>query len=108
LRARGSIAPISRFSETVSVGKIWRPSATWPMPRLQTLCSAAGDVGAAKQDAAARRPEHAGDGADQRGLAGAVGADDGDDRAFGDLERHAVERLRVAVEHVEVPRPSAS
>ena len=45
---------------------------------------------------------HAGDGADERGLAGAVGADDGDDRALGDLERDAVERLRVAVEDIEV------
>ena len=62
----------------------------------------AGDIGAAEQDAAARRPQHAGDGADQRGLAGAVGADDGDDRALLDVERHAVERLRVAVEHIEV------
>ena len=62
----------------------------------------AGDVGAAELDAAARRAVHAGDGADQRGLAGAVRADDGDDRALGDLERHVVERLRVAVEHIEV------
>ena len=30
---------------TVRHGKTWRPSATWPMPRLQTRCdSAAGDV----------------------------------------------------------------
>ena len=50
----------------------------------------------------ARRPVHAGDGADERGLAGAVRADDGDDRPFGDLERHVVERLRVAVEDIEV------
>ena len=62
----------------------------------------AGDVGAAKHDAAARRRLHAGDGADQRGLAGAIGADDGDDLALRDLERHAVERLRVAIEQVEV------
>jgi hypothetical protein len=34
-RARGSIAPISRFSSTVRLGNTWRPSATWPMPRLQ-------------------------------------------------------------------------
>ena len=47
-------------------------------------------------------PMHPGDGADQRGLARAVGADDGDDLALGDLERDAVERLRVAVEEVEI------
>ena len=51
----------------------------------------AGDVGAAQHDAAARRPVHAGDGADQRGLAGAVGADDGDDRA---LRRRRARRRR--------------
>ena len=45
---------------------------------------------------------HSGDRADQRGLAGAVGADDGDDRALLDVERNAVERLDVAVEHIEV------
>ena len=73
------------------------------MPRLQTRwLGQPRDVGAAKHDAAARRPVHAGDGADERGLAGAVGADDGDDRALVDLERDVVERLRVAVEHVEV------
>ena len=37
-RARGSIAPICRFSSTVRVGNTWRPSATWPMPRLQISC----------------------------------------------------------------------
>ncbi len=37
-RARGSSAPISRFSSTLSVGNTWRPSATWPMPRLQIWC----------------------------------------------------------------------
>ena len=51
---------------------------------------------------------HAGDGADERGLAGAVGADDGDDRALVDVERHVVERLRVAVEDDRGSRPRAS
>ena len=60
------------------------------------------DVAAAKHDAPARRAVHARDGADERGLAGAVRADDGDDLAFRDLERDAIERLRVAVEHIEV------
>src|SRR4051794_32838150 len=43
-----------------------------------------------------------GDGADQRRLARAVRSDNSDDRAFLDLQRYAVERLRVAVKHVEV------
>ena len=35
-------------------------------------------------------------------LAGAVGADNRDDRALFDLERDAIERLRVAVKHIEI------
>src|SRR5262249_37896387 len=61
----------------------------------------AGDVLIAIKDAPAARPDHATDGADQRGLARSVGADDRHDRALVDLERDAVERLRVAIEHVE-------
>ena len=45
---------------------------------------------------------HAGDGADQRGLAGAVGADDGHDGSGLDGQRHPVKRLRVAVENADV------
>ena len=55
-----------------------------------------------QHDAALRRAQHAGDGADERGLAGAVGADDRDDRALRHFERHAVERADVAVGHFEV------
>jgi len=40
--------------------------------------------------------------ADERGLAGAVGADDGDDLALGHAERDAIERLRVAVVQIEI------
>ena len=100
-RARGSIAPISRFSSTVSVGNTWRPSATWPMPRSQTRCDGQPAM-STPRSGCGRARAHAGDGADQRGLAGAVGADDGDDLALRDLERDAVERLGVAVEEVEI------
>ena len=62
----------------------------------------AGNIGIAENNAAARLALHAGDGADERRLAGAVGADNGDDRALFDLKRHAVERLHVAVKHIEV------
>src|SRR6185437_6692456 len=62
----------------------------------------AGDLPTIEADRTAARPLHAEDGADERALAGAVGADDGDDLAFGDVERNAVERLRVAVEEVDV------
>src|SRR4051794_36371268 len=42
------------------------------------------------------------DGADERGLARPVRADNGRDRALLDVKRHAIERLRVAVKDVEV------
>src|SRR6185437_8354096 len=61
----------------------------------------AGDVLPGEANPSARRPVHPGDGADERGLAGAVRADDGDDLAVGDGKRNTVERLRVAVEEVE-------
>ena len=50
----------------------------------------------------ARAALDAGDGADQRGLAGAVRADDGDDLALADLEAHVVEGLGVAVIEIEI------
>ncbi len=43
----------------------------------------------------------AGDGAQQGRLAGAVGADERDDLAFVDGERHLAHRLQEAVAHVE-------
>ena len=60
------------------------------------------DLGIAERDASARGSVHAGDGADEGGLAGSVCADDGDDRPLSDLKRHVVERLRVAVKDIEV------
>jgi hypothetical protein len=60
------------------------------------------DLDIAERDASARRPVHAGDGADEGGLAGSVRPDDSNDRPLTDLERHVVERLRVAVKDIEV------
>ena len=61
-----------------------------------------GDVGVAEQDAAARRPIHAGNGANQCGLAGTVRTDDGNDIAGRNFERNRIERLRVAVKDIEI------
>ena len=81
------------------------------LPALRDLADAeiahamarqATDFGPAEADAAASRTMQAGDGLDQRGLAGAVGADDGDDRSRVDRERNAVERLGIAVEQIEL------
>jgi hypothetical protein len=63
------------------------------------------DIGIVKRDASARRAMHPGNSANERGLACAVRPDNGNDRSFVDLERHVVERLSVAVEHVEVLDP---
>ena len=46
------------------------------------MAGQAGDIGALEDDAPGGRAVHAGDGADQRGLSGAVGAHDRHDRAF--------------------------
>ena len=68
---------------------------------------AAAEVGAveadrARLDPAAVQPQGAGDGAQQRRLAGPVAAEDGDDLAVGDLHGHAAHRLDgAAVGHVE-------
>ena len=43
-RARGTRAPISRFSSTVSEGNTWRPSATCPIPRLQMSCDSSPSI----------------------------------------------------------------
>src|SRR6202165_5851789 len=58
----------------------------------------AADLGSAEPDAAASRTMHAGDGLDQRSLAGAIGAHDGGARSLVDRERNPGERLRVAGE----------
>ena len=49
------------------------------------------DVAAFEHDAPFVRLVEAGDHVEQRGLAGAVGADDRDDAALGDVDRHAVD-----------------
>ncbi len=103
LRARVITAPISRFSSTDHVGKDLPPLGDLADAEIaDAVARLAGDLFALEADRAARRAVHPGDGADQRGLAGAVRADDGDDLALGDLERDAVERLRVAVEEIEI------
>jgi hypothetical protein len=64
----------------------------------------AADVLALEAHAAPARLEDAGQHVDQRGLAGAVRADDGDEFALADRQAHAVERHVGAVELADVPR----
>jgi hypothetical protein len=61
-----------------------------------------GNVGPAQHDAAPGGMMHACNRADQRGLARAVRAHDRDDRTLLHLQRHAVQRLGVAVKDVDL------
>ena len=60
-----------------------------------------GHVHACEGGAALER-QHAHDGVQERGLAGAVGADDGDDLVVVDVERNRTHRLDLAVGHMGV------
>ena len=60
------------------------------------------NIGVAKHNTSVRLRQHSGKRADQSRLAGAIGADDRNDGAFLDFQRHRIERLNVAVEHIEV------
>ena len=62
------------------------PSAAISLGRLR------GDVAALERDAPGVRLVEARDHVEQRGLAGAVRADDGDDAALGDVDRYVVDR----------------
>src|SRR5690606_4507325 len=60
------------------------------------------DVLALERDGALARARVAADRHQQRGLAGAVGADQGDDLALVDLDRYAIERLDGAIVGMDV------
>src|SRR5512144_1988004 len=61
-----------------------------------------GYVGAPIKDPAPRGLVHPRYGADQRALAGTIGAHDRNDRTLFDLDRDIVERLRVSIIHIEI------
>ena len=85
-------APSRRFSSTVSSPITPRPSGTCAMPR-RTISSTgtADDVVSAQAHTPPPRSQQPRDGAQQRGLAGAVGPQDRGDATSADGERHAVE-----------------
>ena len=64
--------------------------------RLET-----GDVDPIELDRAASRRRFAGDAAQQRGLAGAVATEHGDQLSIGDLQRDAVENVAGAVKRID-------
>ena len=101
--AAGGSAPTSRFSSTDRLGKIRRPSGTRAMPRATRWWA-----GTPSSDRPSKRMSPAGDGhragdrLQQRRLAGAVGADDGDGSPGADGDRDVEQRLEVAVAGVDV------
>ena len=108
-RARTATPAIWRFSATVSVGKTPDPPGTWATPRAAiSFGRRVGDLAAVEQHDAAIGFDDAGDGAQQRRLAGAVRAEEGDALALGDLEVDAEEDLHAAVADVEAPARSAA
>ena len=92
------VAPICRFSSTVMRAK---DAAAFRRLGDAQVCDLvrrqAGDVAAVEHDAALARARIAEDGHHQRRLAGAIGADQGDDLAGMDVEIDAFERDDVAV-----------
>ena len=80
-----------------------RPSGTWHTPRRAIFSvDVPTSSDAVERDAALDPAEGAADGPQQRGLAGAVGAEHGDDLALGDPQVDAVEDLDEAVAAAEV------
>ncbi len=103
----------SRFSRTVSSPNRRRFSSTTAMRwSHQFVRRHLADVDAVLHDAAGAGAQQAADGAHQRGLAGAVGADDRDRLAVADRKRDVVQhgeraiagRQRVDLEHRQTPR----
>ena len=101
---RGNTAkPVSRFSRTVSNGKMSRPCGTQAMPRLaRSKVGSRGDVTAFPRDAAGADRVGAGDGAQQAGLSHAVAPQHGGDRAGLRRDRDAAEGDGRAVVQVHV------
>ena len=101
--ARAEMKLTIRLSSTVRFGNTRRPSGTWEMPARATSC---GDMPtrlvALRRHAAAARRNQPGNRAQDAGLAGAVGAEQHEHRAFIDRERDVAHGEQIAVGHAEV------
>ena len=83
---------------TLMSGKTRRPSGTMTMPSLTMASGAMPSMRLpSKCTSPLRSRLKAGDGAQDRGLAGAVGANQRDGLALVDLDRHALQRVDVIV-----------
>ena len=96
-RRRRRYAPSSRFSRTVMRWKQRRPSGDCEMPSAHDLLRGQrGDLLAAEADRPLARRRQAGDRAQRRRLAGAVGADQRDDLAL--VDRRARSPFSASIE----------
>ena len=95
-----------RLSRTVSVGNTLRPPGIITTPPVGDLVGAAGRVmsSPAKVTVPAVGGEQAGDALEQRRLAGAVGAEEGDDLALVDVEVEPEQDLHRARSDASRPR----
>ena len=101
-------APSLRLSATESGANTCRPSGTCTMPARTRACGESVlHRLAVERDGAARNRLHAGNRAQQRGLAGAVAADQRDHLALRDLKRHLVQHRDAAVAGIELRRRAA-
>ena len=95
-------APSRMFSRTVRPGKMRRPSGTCEMPARTIAPGFWPRIGLpSKRDAARDVREQAGDGAQRRRLAGAVGAEQGDDLALLHRDVEPVQHLAGIVAGVQ-------
>ncbi len=96
-------APISRFSCTVRLVTMRRPSGTSTRCcRTRRLGRPAGDVGAVQRDRAFRRRLQPHERLEQRRLARAVGAEHRHDLALFDRQRNAAHRVDAAIANVKI------
>ena len=102
-RARGLWAPSSTLSSTVRNGKRRRRSSTCARPSPAVRCAGRPSMRLPLEgDAAGARRDEPGDRVHQRGLAGAVRPEHGDDLALAHVQRRLPQHLEVAVGDVEV------
>ena len=96
--------PTSTFSSTVMLGNsrmFWNVRAT---PAMVTSRRVAGRRLAPAAAPARRRGVQPGEAVEERGLAGAVRADQADDLAFFKLQRHVLQRREATEDHRDVAR----
>ena len=88
------------------VGKSWRPSGTWAMPRPTISADREPvEAHAVQLDHAAADGEQPGDRPERRRLAGAVAADQRDRLALPHLEGHVGHRDEIAVGRLDPLKP---